>query len=217
MKLPQSSLERFPAFFKAGTDLSPRKSGAVLAIFKAGTDLSPRKSGAVLAISTLLLFTSCQTKKQFARSETEIKTTSTLNTVKDVTEKTDTKAVASISGSVTETDNIVTEETITELSKPDSLGNQHPEKIINRKITSGKNKETKVVENTQLNQATENKISETENQVTEQELANKTEVKTKIRKYLPWKIVGVIVLLAAIGFLIWSRFIRRLSNKYPML
>src|SRR5690606_13756480 len=99
-------------------------------------------------ISAVLLLTSCQTKKQFIKSETDIKTVSELNTTKESGSKTDTHVVSSLAENITETDSTFIEETITELSKPDSLGHQHPEKIITRKITSGKNKETKVVEET---------------------------------------------------------------------
>ncbi len=168
-------------------------------------------------LSILLLVASCQTKKHFAKSETEIKTASVLNITKEEVAKTDTQAVSTLAGSITETDSKVIEETITELSKPDSLGVQHTEKIINRKITSGKNKETKVVETAQLDQASENKVVETENQVTEQQLSNETKVKTIVRKFQSWKLIAAVIVLAGIAFLAWSRFFRRLTNKFNLL
>ncbi|WP_372775677.1 hypothetical protein [Mangrovibacterium sp.] len=169
------------------------------------------------ALLCLLWFNSCQTKKQFVKSETEIKTVSELNTSKEVVAKTDTQAVSTFAGSVTETDSTFIEETITELSKPDSLGQQYAEKIIKRQIISGKNKTTKVVEEIQLKQTAESEVSETVNLVTEQVISNETEVKTKIKKYIPWKLIVVIVFVAVIGFLIWSRFFRKLTGKFPLL
>lgn len=198
MRKIQLLLERFPAFFKAGT--VPNLGG----------------TGAVLAILAVLLLTSCQTKKQFVKSETEIKTVSELNTTKDAASKTDTHVFSNIAESVTETDSTVIEETITELSKPDSLGHQHPEKIINRKITSGKNKETKVVEETQHNQTTENKVSETENRVTEQVISNETAEKTKIKKHIPWKLIGSVIALAGIGLFLWIRFFKRMTGRFNL-
>lgn len=168
------------------------------------------------ALLCLLWFNSCQTKKQFVKSETEIKTVSELNATKEVVSKTNTHAVSSVTGSVTETDSTVIEETITELSEPDSLGNQHPEKIINRKIISGKNKETKVVETTQLNQAEEKKVNETENTVTEQEINNETAVKTKTKKYIPWKLIGSVIVLAGIGLVLWVRFFKKLTDRFNL-
>ena len=161
------------------------------------------------ALLCLLWFNSCQTKKNIVKSETEIKTVSELNTSNEEVAKTDIQAVSTFAWNVTETNSTVIEETITELSKPDSLGNQHPEKIINRKITSGKNKEIKAVEHTQLNQAAENKITETEIQVTEQAHSNETAVKTKIKKLIPWKLIGGIILFAGIGLFMWFRFFKR--------
>ena len=173
--------------------------------------------GFIFSMTLIILITaSCQTKKQLVKSETEITTVAELNTTKDEAVKTDTQVVSTISGNVTETDNSFIEETITELSKPDSLGNQHPEKIITRKITSGKNKETKVVEETQIKQAAENNVSETENLVTKQEVSNETEVKTKIKNHIAWKLIGGVIVLAGIGLFLWIRFFKRMTDRFNL-
>lgn len=198
MKKLHLLLERFPAFIKAGT--VPTLGG----------------TGVVLLILAVLLFTSCQSKKQFVKSETEIKTVSELHTTKEAVSKTDTQVVSSLSGSISETDSSVIEETITELSKPDSLGNQHPEKIINRKIISGKNKETKVVKDIQLDQVVASKESETENLVSTQVISNETAVKTKVKKYIPWKLIGSVIVLAGIGLFLWFRFFKKLTDRFNL-
>ncbi len=168
----------------------------------------------IALLSIVLFMASCHTKRHTVKSETMINTVSELNTSKNELSKTHIQAVSLIAENVTETDSTVIEETITELSKPDSLGNQHPEKIINRKITSGKNKETKFVENSQLKLTAEDNVSETENQVAEQELSNETRSNAKIKKSQSWKLIAAIILLAVIGLLAWSRFFKQLTNRF---
>lgn len=184
MKKLKLLLEHFPAFFKAGT--VPNKFG----------------TRAVLLISAVLLLTSCQTKKQIIKTETEIKTTTEQQVTKTEDSKSDVKIDKTIAESISEKENTVVKETITKLSKPDSLGNQYPEEIINRETSSGKNSETKTDTKEEVNKASENKVTETANQVTDQELSNKTDSKTKIKKALPLKLILYIILFAGIVFLV---------------
>ena len=170
----------------------------------------------VVYLSILFFMASCQSKKQVVKTNTEIKTSVEQEYVKTEDAKTSTKTSKSIAESITEKENAVIEETITKLSKPDSLGNQYPEEIINRKTSSGKNSETTTDTKEEVNQASDNKIIENKNQVTDQEISNQTKEKTKVKQFIPWKIIVGVVVLAGIGLFLWFRFFKKLTNRFNL-
>lgn len=160
------------------------------------------KYAIILIMAVFVL--SCRNTKDIVKSNTEVKTETKSDNTASKVEKTTTNTLSNVSENTTEDEYVVTEETITELSKPDSTGNQHPEKITKRTTTSGKNKETKVAENTEINQATNNEITETEKKSENSTLSNETDIKT-VKKSQSWKITALIILaLSIVGFIIYK-------------
>lgn len=156
----------------------------------------------ILILAVLVL--SCRNTKEIVKSNTEVKTATETDISKSQSTNTDKKVISVVSEKTTEDEFIVTEETITELSKPDSTGKQHPIKVTKRTTTSGKNKEIKVDENTEINQATDDKKTETVKQTEDKVINNETDVKI-VKKSQSWKIVsGIIVFLILAGFVVYK-------------
>lgn len=154
----------------------------------------------ILAVSIL----SCRNTKEIVKSNTESKISAKTEVLKTDETKVDTKAALVKSENTTEDEYTVTEETVTELSKPDTLGKQHPEKVTKRTITSGKNKQTKTTENARTDQKTENKVTEEGTKTEDKVLNNETDIKT-VKKSQSWKVITLIVLvLAVIGFIVYK-------------
>lgn len=156
---------------------------------------------AILLICFLIF--SCKTK-EIIKSNTEVKSSTETNVSKVEETKLDTKSVSAIAQNVTETDNTVIQETVTELSKPDTLGKQYPEKVTQRTITSGKNKQTKTNGNAQTEQKIDNKVTEAGSKTEDKVLNNETDIKV-VKKNQSWKMIALIVLgLAIIGFIVYK-------------
>jgi len=154
----------------------------------------------ILAVSIL----SCKNTKQVVKTDTEVKTSTETEVAKIEETKADTKVVKAVAENVTETDNSIIEEIVTELSKPDNTGKQYTEKITKKVIKIGKNKETKVNENTEVNQAVENKVTETEIKAEDKNETTETDIKT-VKKSQSWKVIGLIVfVLVAVGFIVYK-------------
>ncbi len=154
-------------------------------------------------IICLLLF-SCKNTKQIVKSNTEVKTSTETSITKVDETKTDTKVISAVAENVTETDNTVIEEKVTELSKPDSTGKQYPEKITERVISTGKKKQTETKGNAQVDQKTENKVTESEKKSEDKALNNETDVKI-VEKKQSWKVILPIVLgLIIAGFVVYK-------------
>ena len=93
-------------------------------------------------------------------------------------------------------------ETVTELSKPDSLGNQYPEKITERTIESDENKQTATDESTKTDETTQAKSDQSEQEKTKQDIDNQTKSKEVVKQAVPVKLVVWLLVFAAIGFLL---------------
>lgn len=157
---------------------------------------------------------SCKNTKQIVKSETEIKTSVEQQATKTEDAKTDIKIGKTIDESIVENDSTVIEETILKLSKPDSTGQQYPESITTRVITSGKNKNTKTETKEDAVKVSENKIVETENIKEDQVIVNETDTKT-VKKQQSWKIIALIVLaLVAIGFIVYKVKREAITNVF---
>lgn len=146
---------------------------------------------------------SCKTK-EIIKSNTEVKTSTETNISKVEETKSDTKTVSAVAENVTETDNSIIQETVTELSKPDSTGKQYPEKITERVISTGKKKQTETKGNAQVDQNTENKVTEAGTKTEDKVLNNETDIKI-VKKNQSWKVIASIVFgLTIIGFIVYK-------------
>lgn len=174
MKNIHSLLVRFPAFFKAGTAISLLIAGAVL-----------------------VTLTNCTTKKQFLKTETETKIQSEQTATEKEATKADNQTLSTIAENVKETNNVIIAETITELSKPDSTGKQHIEKITTRQIENGKNKETQTNSQVITKTVIEGETIKSENETvkTEIEIKDQSKTITKTKKIWPFAISTIIAAL----------------------
>ena len=157
---------------------------------------------AILLICFLIF--SCKNTKEIVKSNTEVKSSTETNIAKVEETKSDTKTVSAVAENVTETDNSIIEETVTELSKPDSTGKQYPQKITERVISTGKKKQTETKGNAQTDQKTENKVTEAGTKTENKVLNNETDIKL-VKKKQSWKVIALIVFgLTIIGFIVYK-------------
>ena len=157
----------------------------------------------------VVVLVSCNTTKQVVKTETES------NTVADVQrENKADKVVASesvfvINEQVVEVDSALITETVVELSKPDSSGNQYAERVINRVIDKGAKKQRETTASNEFK--TEAKATETNNEKTHIKQDLNTETKSKIVvKSFSWLKLGLIIVFIGIVAVLVYRFRRLL-------
>lgn len=98
-------------------------------------------------VIALILFFGCNTTKKVVKTDIETQVETKAKTEHKTDVKTDIKVVSQVNENVFEKDTVLITETVVELSKPDSSGKQYTEKIINRTITSAKQKQTETKTN----------------------------------------------------------------------
>jgi hypothetical protein len=157
----------------------------------------------IMFLLICLLCFSCRNTKEIIKNNTEEKTSLEQVTTRIQDATADTKTVKAIEESISETDSTVIEETVVELSKPDSTGQQHPEKITTRVILTGRNKQTKTGTKEEIDNITENKVVETETKNEQQVIDSVIETKTT-KKFPLWKIIPLVVLVAGAAFLLFK-------------
>ena len=171
----------------------------------------------LITILIFLLLFSCKNTRQITKSETEVKTSTELQSTKTEDAKSDIKTGKTIDESIVENDSTVIEETIVKLSIPDSTGQQHTESITTRVITSGKNKKTKTKTKEEVVKVTENKIVETETKKEDQVVNNEVYTKT-VKKQQSWKTISLIILaLIAVGFIVYKFKGEAIKNVFKRL
>lgn len=159
---------------------------------------------AINIILILLILTSCRNTKEVVKTESEVKTSTEQTTTRNEDKKADTKTVSTINKNVSEYDTTYIIEYITDFSKPDESGKQYTEKITERVISTGKNKETKTAIKEEVNQAVENKVVQTENKDIEQKVNTETE-KTAVKKSNSWKVILIIILVLSVaGWMVYK-------------
>lgn len=156
----------------------------------------------IIFILLISLLFSCRSTREITKTETVVKTETETETIAATEVKTETATTASVAVTVTETGNTITEETIVELSKPDSTGRQHAEKVITRKTTSGKTKQTGVIgqHNEGKSEVASSVVKEDSSAKTEEQTSMKT--KRVVKQLIPWKVIAILTVIVGFAFLI---------------
>jgi len=159
---------------------------------------------AISLILILVALLSCKNTKEIVKNETEVKTSTEKAVVKTDNSKAASSVVTKKTEAIAEDDNTYTVEEIKELSVPDATGKQYPTKVTKRVISTDKTKQGKTDVTESSAQAVDTKKTETENKVTDQTVASKTDSKI-VKKSQSWKaFVVIFLILVAAGFVIYK-------------
>lgn len=159
----------------------------------------------LIALMLLIVVAACNSTKKLVKNNYHENTAVTVETTQNSQTQSDSKIITSLEQKIVENDSVVVNETIVELSKPDSTGVQHAERITTRIITSGKNKQLETVSNTQ--QQAQVTTSETNNAtaVQNQTVTSQTDVKTVVKKPV-WIKAALLLAFIAIGIFLVLKF-----------
>ena len=145
----------------------------------------------IFAVLLIILFSCKHTREIIKYDSTEnLKTENKTETNQNV--KTDSKINSENNSNKTEQKNSVIEETIVQLSIPDSTGEQHIETITNRKTSSGENISTITNDKKQEQNSSELKSNE-KSEVKADGNINQTASEKTVQKSLPAKLVWIII------------------------
>lgn len=155
-------------------------------------------------IALLLLF-GCNTTKKLVKTNANNQVETTVKTEQKTDLKADVKVVSQATETILENDSVIVTETEIQLSKPDSTGKQHAEKVINRTIASGKKKqtETKTNNETVVETAQSNAIK---SDVTQKQHENISVDSKIVVKRFPWIKLVLIAVAVVAGFVLYRKF-----------
>ena len=133
----------------------------------------------LIIVLLLALLSGCKTTKQtvttqgkvYEHLKNDIQSTSERSVV--------VKANDSVIETLLENDNQVIEETVIELSVPDSTGKQHPERVTTRKTVAGKQIQKQMVAEGETDTAVSVRKTEDDNSVRQTDTSMSEQVKTK--------------------------------------
>lgn len=153
-----------------------------------------KKTGII--ILSVVIVSACKTTRETVKTQTEEQSSQRITqVVKSVGEETEVKTNITKQRTFETDSTVIIEKEIT-YSKPDTSGLQYAEKVVERKITTGKKKISgqQIDDKKTSSESTQTEIATSA--TTENKTATTQEVKTKEKKSWPWKlavITGVIV------------------------
>lgn len=149
----------------------------------------------------IVFIVSCHNTKEIVKTETSVKTEADISQSKKEESKSDIKLFLDLTEKTNEADSTVVQETIFELSKPDSTGKQYAEKVTTKTTITGKSKKAEKVESWKTVEAVENKAEQTEKGKINQAVDNETKSKEIVKQAVPWKVIIMFLIIVVAVFL----------------
>jgi cobalamin biosynthesis Mg chelatase CobN len=144
-----------------------------------------------LLVLLMVLMVGCKTTKEMTETKSQVSETVKTEIKTSVDSASTVKASASILETVLQKDSLVVEETVVELSAPDSTGKQYPERITTRKAVAGKQTQKQVVAaSDSARSVTVNKTT-TDNSLAQTD----TDTKQKVKKKKDSRAIGLAIAL----------------------